>query len=373
MKLPGNRIGITDILSYRDCPSRMAFGMRRHTPEGEHPEAQTASTAYGSAIHDAIAYAEEMQASDEQAVQRAFDVHSRWLDPALLDRLKKDLRTYRERDYTGVRTIAVEREVSMPLFTDDDGTTIHFRGKIDRLYQRLDNPGVFIHVDYKSSRHAKTETDVHGDLQMWAYNLLIHEFWPECEQLVQVYDQLSFGALTTRKSPEQRASIREWLEAQVKAILHDDEMAPTYNRWCRWCPLMASCPVPPSLTVFARAEIDALGPPDQGDTEKLAPFVEKLEWIGDTRKLLAAWEDRVKEALKDAPADRRAELGYTSHTRSATFWPPESMRAVHDLLGDEFYELVGLTKTKAAKHEHGETILALAERKEGAEVVFKAT
>jgi hypothetical protein len=30
LKLPSNEIGISDILGYRDCAQRMAFGMRRH-------------------------------------------------------------------------------------------------------------------------------------------------------------------------------------------------------------------------------------------------------------------------------------------------------------------------------------------------------
>jgi hypothetical protein len=34
---------------------------------------------------------------------------------------------------------------------------IYLRTRIDRLYQRLDNPGVFVHVDYKSSRWPKTQ------------------------------------------------------------------------------------------------------------------------------------------------------------------------------------------------------------------------
>jgi hypothetical protein len=372
MRLPGNSIGITDILGYRDCPSRFAFGMRRHTPAGEHPEAQTHSTAYGSAIHEAIAWAEDVQATDEEAIQRAFDKYARWLDPVLLERLRKDMRTYRERDYTGVRTIAVEREVRMPLF-EHDGETIYFRAKIDRLYQRLDNPGVFIHVDYKSSGHARSEADIHGDLQMWAYNALIHEFWPECEQLVQIYDQLSFGAIPTRKTPEQRQQIRDWLVKQITAILHDDELAPTYNRWCRWCALMPSCPVPPSLTESGKATIDAMAPPGEDTSATLEPYVAKLDEVADARKLLAAWEDTVKGVLKDMPDGRRAELGYQTRPRMTTSWPPESLRAAHELLGDEFYELVGLTKSRAEKHPDGAALLALAERQDGPDVLVKMT
>src|SRR3954469_25000723 len=203
MKLPGNAIGPTDIQQYRDCPRRFEFGMQRHTDAGEHPEAQSSSTAYGSAVHEAIAFAEAEAALDDPAIQRAFDLYAKWLEPEDLERLRRDLATYRERDYAGARTVAVEEELRVPLF-EHDGETIYLRTRIDRLYQRLDNPAVFIHVDYKSSRWPRSQQEVHEDRQLWLTNYIVHEVWPECETLVQAYDQLNFGVITTRKTDEQR-------------------------------------------------------------------------------------------------------------------------------------------------------------------------
>src|SRR4051812_13025150 len=259
MKLPGNAIGPTDIQQYRDCPRRFEFGMRRHTEAGEHPEAQGPSTAYGSAVHEAIAFAETEVASDDQAVQRAFDRYAKWLGPEDLEQLRTDLQTYRARDYVGVRTVAVEKELRIPLF-EHEGQTIYLRTRIDRLYQRLDNPGVFIHVDYKSSKWPRSAKEVHEDRQLWLTNLIVHEVYPECETLRQIYDQLNFGQLRTDKNEAQRALIREWAIKQITTILHDESLAPAKNTWCPWCPLLESCSVVRDSTDYAAAVIAVLAP-----------------------------------------------------------------------------------------------------------------
>jgi hypothetical protein len=233
--------------------------MRRHTEAGEHPESQGPSTAYGSAVHEAIAFAESEVATDDHAVQRAFDLYAKWLDPSDLDQLRTDLATYRARDYAGVRTIAVEKELRTPLF-EHEGETIYLRTRIDRLYQRLDNPGVFIHIDYKSSKWPKSAKEVHEDRQLWLTNLIVHEVWPECETLRQVYDQLNFGQLRTDKNDAQRALIRDWAVKQITAILHDTTLIAKKNQWCPWCPILESCDVVRQLSEYATAEIAVLAP-----------------------------------------------------------------------------------------------------------------
>jgi hypothetical protein len=47
---------------------------------------------------------------------------------------------------------------------------------------------------------AQDQKEVHEDRQLWLTNLIVHEVYPECETLVQAYDQLNFGVLTTRKN-----------------------------------------------------------------------------------------------------------------------------------------------------------------------------
>jgi hypothetical protein len=352
--------------------------MRRHTEAGEHPEAQGPSTAYGSAIHEAIAHAERADASDEQAIQWAFDRFAKWLDPEDLERLRADLATYRDRDYIGVHTVGVEEELRTPLFTFED-QTVYLRTRIDRLYQRRDNPGVFVHVDYKSSKWPRTEQEVHEDRQLWLTNLIVHELYPECETLIQAYDQLNFGVLTTRKTEAQRELIREWATKQIVAILHDAEMKPTRNQWCPWCPIMESCPVVPQLTEFALAELAALAPAEkQGrktvlnlDPDLIDVYVDALDDVALARGVLKRYDESVRDVIKGLPTPKREELGYDVTNRSKTTWPPEALRAAHEVLGDEFYELVGLSKTALERrgHERAAVVLGMSVREDGAPVI----
>jgi hypothetical protein len=354
--------------------------MRRHTQAGEHPEAQGPSTAYGSAVHEAIAFAETEVASDEEAVQRAFDLYAKWLEPRDLEQLRTDLETYRARDYAGVRTVAVETELRVPLF-EHEGQTMFLRTRIDRLYQRLDNPGVFIHVDYKSSKWPRSAKQVHEDRQLWLTNFIVHEVWPECVMLRQVYDQLNFGQLRTDKNPEQRALIRDWAIKQVTAILHDDRLDPKKNEWCPWCPILESCSVVREMTHYAAAEIAVLAPEHKEGRKivtELDPalydtYVGQLENVAIARKILDRFDARVREVLREMPESRREALGYALKNRSATSWPAEAMRAAHEILGDEFYELASLSKTALEQRGSPEAALALdmAVVEDGAPVVTR--
>lgn len=383
MQLPENAIGPTDIASYRDCPRRFEFGMQRHTDAGEHPEAQGPSTAYGSAVHEALAYVEATGCDDEEAIQRAFDLYAKWLEPEDLELLREDLATYHEREPLGVRTVAVEQEIRVPLF-DYDGETIFFRTRIDRLYQRLDNPGVFVHVDYKSSRHRKTPEEVHSDTQLWATAWAVRENWPECEQLGQVYDQLRFGQEVTHKSPAQLVTIRDWLVKQATAILGDTELSPKPNQWCPWCPLMEACPVVERATDFALARIAALAPQRKEgrkmvvdlDPGRIGVYVEQLDDVGRAIKVLERFDGAVKGVLKELPAQERRELGYETWERREEVFPPEAMEAVRGVIGAEAFDrAVRLTKTGLQKAVNDEEklgqALAMAERRPGATVVQK--
>ena len=381
MRLPSESIGPTDIQSYRDCPRRFGFGMRRHTDAGEHPEAQGPATAYGSAVHESIAFAEAKDATDTEAVQRAFDLYAKWLDPSDLERLRTDLSTYRERDYIGVRTVAVEKELRIPLF-EHEGRTIFLRTRIDRLYQRLDNPGVFIHVDYKSSRHPKTQGEIDEDRQMWLTNLVVHEHWPECETLVQLYDQLNFGTVRARtKSDADRELIRDWAGHQITAILHDDDLKAKKNQWCPWCPIMESCPVVPELTAYGKAEIAALAPAEKVgrrtvlalDPEDFEVYVDELDDVSLALKVLKRFDESVRGVIREMPRTRQEALGYQMRGRTKTSWPAEALRAAHEALGDDFYETVGLTKAAVERlpDDLRDTVMAMAVVEDGAPVVTR--
>jgi hypothetical protein len=349
--LPGNAIGISDILQYRDCGSRWEFDMQRWSEQGELPGATNPNNAYGSAMHHAIALTEE-GLSDEEAIDGAVAAYGSWLEPEDVEALAEDLTKYHERDYAGVRTVASEENMKVPLFVHN-GETIYYRFTLDRLYVRLNNPTSFLHIDYKSSKHNKSEVEVHKDPQLWSYNWAIHEMWPECEDLAQIYDQFNFGSVPTRKNAAQREEIKRWLIAQVKAILEAEEVKPRFHQWCPWCPLMESCSEPKRAAEFARTRIAELSPEGQ-DIATLASadmetYLKDMYQFETVRKCIERFEESVKGVLRELPAERRQQLGWGLFPSSRDTWGPSALRQVYNVVGDDFFLLVKLTKTNISR------------------------
>lgn len=366
MRLTDDAIGITDLIAHKECPRRMSYGMRRHAPGGgqsdrQTPEAGSPATAYGSAIHDCIA-AVEAGESDRSAIVEAYERWNRWLEPGDADRLLADLDIYRARDFPGTRTVAVEDELRVPLFTYK-GTLIYFRFRLDRLYELLNVPGEFIHIDYKSSAHPRSAAEVDADLQMWAYNWAIHEYFPECRSLSQFYDQLRFGQIPTRKNDTQRRQIKDWLIMQTILVIEDDSEQPdglldySFNQWCPWCPVMESCGVVGELTDFALTRIAALAPAEkqgratvlQLDWARAGEYADELPRVRAARAVLKRFDESVAGMVKEMPSERRERLGYETRERGATVFSPDAVRQIHDSVGDDaFYRSVKLTKTALA-------------------------
>lgn len=398
MQLPDNSVGPTDIISYRECARRMSFGMRRHTGKAEQSDQRTPETAlygsvwargYGSAIHTAIEAVEDGY-DDEAAVQAAWDAHGDVLEPSDVDLLRDDIVKYRERDAAGMRTVLSEGEIRVPLLVYE-GTQIYFRTRIDRLYERLDAPGTFLHVDWKSSKWAKSEKDVHEDLQLWMTNWAVHEYLPECERLNQVYDQLRYGQLPTHKSVAQRRQIHDWMVKQVTAILGDDRVQDDgllpykLNQWCQWCPILESCGVVADLTEFSLVRIAALAPQEKVgrkmvvdiNPNRIEEYVEALPQVKQAIGILERFQDSLKDLLRSMPQEDRLEYGYKLRERTDNVFTPAAAGQIHAELGERFYELVKITRSSLELNLSDEPdllewALALAERKVGAASVVPA-
>jgi hypothetical protein len=398
MKLPNNEVGISDILRYRECPQRFGFDMRRHNPMPERwalepgekddsPFRQSYAASYGSAAHDCIEYVEQHECSDEEAIDAVWPRYQEWLEPGDADRLKVDLEVYRSRVSTGYRLIGTEIEMRAPLFTHE-GVVIYFRGRIDVLYQHIDNGAIFLSRDYKSGRWPKSEQEVHEDVQQWAYNWLTHENYPECVTLVQQYDQLRFGSIPTRKSAQQRAQIKAWLIRQVKAILEDTTLKPKPNNWCYLCPLMLDCRVTHQAPDWWINRLAALAPEKKVGRKMVVQlttehggfdiYTDILPRVKDARKVMERFEAAVEGVLKEMPDERRDELGYTlAKPRTLDVFGPDELRRIHAMMGDDFFQLASISK-KALNEFYGEDsneakqILALAGKKQTSPPLKKA-
>jgi hypothetical protein len=192
---------------------------------------------------------------------------------------------------------------------------------------------------------------------MWAYNWSLHEYFPEIERLVQQYDQLNFGIETTEKSAAKRLEIAKWLRRQVTAILNDEDfdprdglLKPKFNEWCPWCSVMEDCAVIPQLTDYAQRRIALLSPHVVSvaklglDATGIETYVKQLDNTGTAKKTLEVFEKRVKELLRNLPDSERKLLGWKLSPRSSDVWSEEAQRAVHEILGDDYYRLVSFSK-----------------------------
>lgn len=393
MQLPSNEVGISDILNYRECAQRFAFGMRRHVelPErfalfpgekDEPPEHEGYYSAYGHASHEAIEVLEQTQCSPAEAVEAIWSRYQHFLEPEDVARLEIDCEVHLDRAVTGFRLIGTEVEIRVPLFIHE-GVQIYFRGRVDELYQHIQNPGYWMSRDTKTARWPKKEGEVHKDPQQWSYNWGLHEFFPEIETLVQIYDQLRFGAIPTRKSPEQRQQIKRWLILQVKAMLADGVLKPTKNDMCHWCPLMMDCRVTHLSADYWVNRLAAMAPEKKDGRKIIVQLVKEhdgfdiytdiLPHVKNAQKVMERFIETVEGDLKAMPSERRAEFGYDlARPRNLDSWDTEAKRQLVDELGTEtFIQLVRLTKKEieeffGADSDETKRIFAMASKKQTA-------
>lgn len=357
MRLPDDSIGISDLLAWRECPQRFALQMRRH---GEAvPGEIDWKNAYGSAIHDAIHIVAENGSNAEQAVTKVWPTYAGFLDPEDLALLKQDIERYRGDTPLGMEPVGFEMEGRVPLFLHE-GRQIYFRFRIDALYRRRDDHTVFYHRDYKSSKWRKTQAEVDSDPQMWAYNWAIHELYPECRSLLQSYEQLRFGNLPTSKNDDQRSKVKPWLIETTRAVLEDEDLKPRQNEWCPYCPLLLTCDETKRATRVWQSKLALLAPMTQegrktkitlsdagADLEEMV--ASQLPKMIRTRKHLEAAEEAMKQVIARMPSEERERLGWRMSERRTTFLPPEALRALHEAMGDSFYEAIGVTKSAMEK------------------------
>jgi hypothetical protein len=352
-------IGISDIKDWRECPERAENNMRRllTLPDGkkdEPPESRNWTNAYGSAVHDAISFVEKEDLTNRQAVEKAWLKWGPFLDPEDLALLHQDLDKYRGDTPLGMRLVAAEVDMKVPLFVHD-GIQYYFRFKIDALYQMIADPTVFFFRDYKSSKWPKSDKEVHEDWQMSSYDWGIHELYPECKRLVISYEQLRHGNILTSRNDLQREQIRDWLIENVKAIITDGEHRPKINDFCRYCPLIMQCSETERSTRYWRGTLAVLAPmtkegrktklefAEEGDElERL--FSDVLPRAIQVRKHLEFFEKELKSKLEAMPSSERERLGWKTTDRKTRQITAEGLARIHEAVGPVFYNLVSLTK-----------------------------
>lgn len=359
-------IGISDILAWRECPARFAWQMRRHIELPPHlqiepgerdepPESTDWRNAYGLAIHLAIHHVEHDSVDHEEAVHRTLTEYGTYLTPSDVALLREDLKIYERRRQLGVTLVGSEIELRVPLFVHE-GQQIYFRCRLDVVQRLISNPSVFLHRDYKSSRWPRTAREVHEDPQMWSYNWTIHEYWPECQMLLQTYDQLRSGEHNTTKNDQQRRDMKLWLIDMVKLILDDDTYKPKLNDWCSYCPMAVTCREPKRATAYTRGKLAAAAPLTkegrrikvafQGNGDSIEELVAELPAMIATRKHIEHVEEELKAVIERMSDEDRERLGWALKERRQRRISPEGLRALHSQMGDTFYQIANLPITR---------------------------
>lgn len=145
------------------------------------------------------------------------------------------------------RTVAVEKRIGFELGVE--GESYRIEGFIDRLASGAD--GAFEIHDYKTSKTLPSQADVDADRQLAVYDIAVRDHWkvPDEQEVRLVWHYVRHGrSLTSRRSPQERAALRDELAALIAAIKHDHDFAPQKTALCDWCEYRDLCPL------FAHAE-----------------------------------------------------------------------------------------------------------------------
>jgi hypothetical protein len=262
----------------------------------------------------------------------------------------------------------------------------------------MSDPRQLVHIDYKSSKWAKSDEEVGADIQIWAYNFVIYEWftdlYPEvgAPSLQQWYDQLRYGQIPTRKSDAQRMEIKRWLIAAITALIDDEVMEPKFNQWCPWCSLKMDCVVVQyQLTEWAKTRIAALMPrepktkkdgtpskvmgPVQLDHLRIGEYTELLPDIKRARLVLENFEKEIADALKSMPSSELHRLGKRLDERSRRAFSEAAKREIIAELGLGTFLLLSDLSMAAVERFFGDDkdtadrIKALAQKVPGYSVV----
>ena len=81
------------------------------------------------------------------------------------------------------------------------------------------------------------------------------------------------------------------------------------------------------------------------DRSRIGEYTADLDKVKTARAVLKRFDQSVCGVLREMPAVARAEAGYKLRPRGATRFAPRAAEALHERLGNRFYDVVSLTKS----------------------------
>lgn len=299
---------------------------------------------YGSTVHAALELLEAGAVTPEEALISVWDPA---LGPDRFLEAVKDLDSLLGRGDTGVHTVAVEQDLEIDLYEDEDYGKVKIGGRIDRIGTDLVLPNRLYFDDYKTDRRPPSYANLDRWIQGQWYAALVRgnakKFLPAGQvkrvEVVGRYEAVKWYGLDKTFTNQQLDAFLSWAESLARRILRDDTAKPRLNPACGWCPIRGDCP--------EWARLAGVG---DGLLERLVDVpLEKrglaLEKLGKVRRDIERAEDDIKAAiiekirLTKAPFVVKKTEFYLKPTEKRFAQAEE----IYTIMGEEFWPLVSIS------------------------------
>lgn len=205
--------------------------------------------SFGAAIHKVLERLHDGSDTDVSTLEEAMGAYEEsWIDtgfssPEEMQEAfgdgKELLQRYMERHAAApsqAKVLMVEKQLRMAFGEDFD-----LIGRLDRLDEHPD--GTLEIIDYKSGRQEVSAEDVHSDIAMSIYQLLLRERYPDRPIRATIVALRSGTSATASLSGEELDVLKQDLWELGRMILgaNWEERTPNLRRLCRTCDFLPLC------------------------------------------------------------------------------------------------------------------------------------
>lgn len=338
------------IVGYDEPGCPRAYHLKYHEGRPEEPDVPRLR---GTAVHLALALMEEEQLSVDDALSRAWPPQ---LGPATYMECVALIMEWISRPDDGTHTVATELELTAPLYVDEDFGPIQVGGRIDRLAMVMDDPRKLIVDDYKTDSAPPSKADIERWIQGYFYAFLV---WHNAARWIGQgrkpkiacrYVALRWHDQGRDYFESELEMFRAWAESVARRILRDEDPQPILNPGCGRCDYRHDCPAwleLPGMGVSLLERIRntklekqmELRPSAREIRLRLEHFIDGIDGLARSR--LSVGESVTQGKVKVERVVREQEQVL-------------DLRAVHEMMGDEFYERASLSK--AALEQYGRDV-----------------
>lgn len=328
------------------CPRKY---WSKYVLKEEYPEEFSYPLVYGGLFHHTMFLMESEGLTPDEAMQQAFEPS---MPQEMWTELREDIENYMSRGASPTdrfANLAVEVELTALLYVDEVFGEIYFRGFLDWIGIDPENMRVLHSVDYKTNRQPGKAADLLGDVQMRSYHWLLQQcaeqMWGiKPAKIVTHKDIVKFNDVEIAYSDADIEDWHSWAVAVARKILRDEEHLPILNSMCSTCPIRETCPAFLSAPTLAGELAGVIKEP-----EGLQDPLKKLEWRDKANSMRLVLEKAVKsidEEFKGLAENLGVlQVGGQQWARESDYATVLDVRQLANLLGDQFWDIAGASKT----------------------------